>query len=121
MNERLNMVMKDRDRLCIIRNALDRKTTQISAAKILHLGHRQVQRICASVRRRGDRGILHGLCGQPSNNHLSPELLGQALSALHNPLWKGFGPIFSVEKLDELYGIRLGKTTVRKLMILTSL
>jgi hypothetical protein len=121
MNEVLNMGMKDRDRLCIIRNAVDRKITQLEASKILRLGHRQTQRICAAVRRDGDRGILHGLRGQPSNNRLDPELLGQALSALHNPLWEGFGPVFSREKLDELCDIDLGKTTVRQLMIETNL
>ena len=121
MDEVLNMGMKDRDRLCIIRNAVDRKITQLEASKILRLGHRQTQRICAAVRRYGDRGILHGLCSQPSNNRLDPELLGQALSALHDPLWKGFGPVFACEKLDEHYGIDLGKTTVRRLMTETSL
>jgi hypothetical protein len=121
MDEVLNMGMKDRDRLCIIRNAVDRKITQLEAAKILRLGHRQAQRICAAVRRHGDRGILHGLCGRPSNNRLDEELLGQALSALHQPRWEGFGPVFAREKLDELYGIALGKTTVRHLMIGTNL
>ena len=43
------------------------------------------------------------------------------MSALHNPLWDGFGPVFSQEKLNEYYGIRLGKTTVGNLMILTNL
>lgn len=121
MDEALNMGMKDRDRLCVVRNALDRKITQAQAAKILRLSHRQVQRICAAVREQGDRGILHGLCDQPSNHRLEEELLGQALSALHNPLWEGFGPLFAREKLGELCGIRLGKTTVRKLMLSTGL
>ena len=121
MDEGLNMVMKDRDRLRTIHNALEQRLTQAEAAKILRLSHRQIQRICAAVRRRGDAGILHGLRGQPSNNRLDEELLGQALSALHNPLWKGFGPVFSQEKLDELCGIKLGKTMVRKLMIVANL
>lgn len=121
MDEVLNMGMKDRERLHIIRNALDRRTTQREAAKLLGLGHRQVQRICAAVRRRGDRGILHGLRGRPSNNRLDPEALGQALSVLHDPLWEGFGPVFAWEKLDKFYGIVLSKTTVRHLMLLANL
>lgn len=121
MSEALNMNAQDRDKLCIIRNALDGRFTQMEAAKMLRLSHRQVQRMCSAVRGRGDRGVLHGLCGQPSNNRLDPELLGRALSALHNPLWHGFGPVFSREKLDEIYGIKLGKTLVRKLMVGTNL
>lgn len=121
MNEVLNMGMKDRDRLCVIRYAVERKITQLEAARILKLSYRQAQRICAAVRRHGDRGILHGLRGQPSNNRLDEALLGQALSALHDPLWKGFGPVFSREKLENIHGIVLGKTTVRNLMMMTNL
>ena len=121
MDERLNMSDGDIDRLRTIRSVLDGNLIWREAAQMLHLSDRQVGRLCAQVRRIGNRGILHGLCGQPSNNRLDPELLGQALSALHNPLWKGFGPVFSREKLDELYGIDLGKTTVRQLMTETSL
>ena len=121
MNEVLNMGMKDRDRLCVIRDAVARKMTQLEAAEILKLSHRQAQRICAAVRLHGDRAILHGLCGQPSNHRLDEELLGQALSALHDPKWEGFGPVFSCDKLSEIYGIVIGKTTVRNLMMSTNL
>ncbi|MFH1183413.1 MAG: ISNCY family transposase [Chloroflexota bacterium] len=121
MDERLNMSNGDIDRLRIIRNTIDGKLKWSEASKMLELGKRQVGRLCAQVRSEGNRGILHGLRGQPSNNRLDEELLGQALSALHNPLWDGFGPGFSQEKLDGYYGIRLGKTTVRNLMILTNL
>jgi hypothetical protein len=117
----LNMGMEDRDRLHIIRNTLDRRFTQIEAAEMLDLSHRQVQRICSEVRRRGDGGILHGLCGHPSNNRLDPELLGKALSALHHPRWHDFGPIFCLDKLKDMHGIVLGEGTVRKLMISTNL
>ena len=121
MDERLNMSNGDIDRLRIIRNTIDGELQWSEASEMLKLGERQVGRLCAQVRSEGNCGILHGLCGRPSNNRLDEELLGQALSALHNPLWDGFGPVFSQEKLNEYYGIRLGKTTVGNLMILTNL
>lgn len=121
MDERLNMSNGDIDKLRVIRNIFDGKIKWREASAMLDLSERKVGRLCAQVRARGNGGILHGLCGQPSNNRLDPELLGQALSALHQPRWKGFGPVFAREKLDELYGIALGKTTIGKLMILTSL
>jgi hypothetical protein len=121
MDERLSMTNGDIDRLRIIRNTINGELKWSEASKMLKLGARQVGRLCAQVRSEGNRGILHGLCGQPSNNRLDEELLGQALSALHNPLWDAFGPVFSQEKLDEYYGIRLGRTTVRNLMISTNL
>ncbi len=119
--EVISMGNKDIDRLRVILDVVDGNLTQVDAGKILKRSDRQVRRLCAQVRNEGNRGILHGLCGQPSNNRLDTEVLEHALSALHHPLWKGFGPIFSQEKLEEFHGIDLGKTTVRKLMILTNL
>ncbi len=121
MNERLNMSNRDIDRLRTVRNIIDGTLKWREASEMLGLSERQVGRLCAQVRARGNSGILHGLCGRPSNNRLDEELLGQALSALHQPRWEGFGPIFAREKLDELYGIELGKTTVGRLMIGTNL
>lgn len=121
MEARLNMGMGERDKLHAIRNVLEGRITRAEAAKILHRSERHMRRLCVRVRKNGDRGIVHGLRGRPSNNRLDEELLGQALSALHNPMWKGFGPTFARQKLDELHGIMLGAETVRGLMILTNL
>ena len=121
MEERLNMGMKERDRLHAIRNVLDGRITQVEAARILKRSERHIRRLCARFRKRGDRALVHGLRGRPSNNRLDEEFLGQALSAIHNPLWDGFGPTFAQEKLGEFYGIRIGLETVRKLMMLTGL
>jgi hypothetical protein len=121
MEARLNMGMRERDKLHAIRNVLERRVTQGVTAKILHRSERHVRRLCARVREKGDRGIVHGLRGLPSNNRLDEEVLGQALSALHNPRWKGFGPTYAKQKLGDLCGIELGITTVRALMLLTNL
>lgn len=121
MNERLNMSKQEIEKLHILRNVLDRKLTQVEAGRILRLSDRQVRRLCVRFHEDGARGIIHGLCGLPSNHRLDPELLGQALSALHNPLWEGFGPTFAQEKLAEFYNLDFGVTTVRRLMLLTSL
>lgn len=121
MEARLNMGMRERDKLHAIRNILEGRITQAEAAKILRRSVRHVRRLCARVREKGDRGLVHGLRGLPSNNRLDEELLGRALSALHNPMWKGFRPTFAQEKLDKLHNIMLGTETVRKLLILTNL
>lgn len=117
MEERLNMGMKERDRLHAVRNVLEGRITQAEAGRLLRRSERQVRRLCVKVREQGERGLIHGLRGLPSNHRIDDELLGQALSALHDPLWAGFGPVFAWEKLDRLYGIKLGKTLARKLMI----
>lgn len=121
METRLNMGMRERDKLHAIRNVLEGRITQAEAAKVLRRSERQVRRLCTRVMEKGDRGIVHGLRGHRSNNRLDEELLGQALSALHAPMWEGFGPTFAQEKLNELCGVGLGITTVRALMLLTNL
>jgi len=121
MLERIDMNKHERDRLHAIRNVLDGRITQAEAAKILRRSERHVRRLYARVRKKGDAGLVHGLRGRPSNNRHDEGLSERALSALHNPLWEGFGPSFSQEKLDELCGIDLGVTTVRRLMLLTGL
>jgi hypothetical protein len=115
------MGMKERDMLHAIRNVLEGRITQAEAAGLLRRSERHVRRLCCKVRKGGDRALIHGLSGRPSNNRLDEEVLGQALSALHAPLWDGFGPTFAQEKLDEMCGIQLGTETVRKLMLRTGL
>jgi len=119
LDERLNMGKKDIDKAHVIRGVIERKYTQIEAARMLRLSDRQVRRLCIRVRVDGARGILHGLRGRPSNHQLDPELLGMALSAVHDPLWDEFGPTFAQQKLEDWYGIVLSNETLRKLMILT--
>lgn len=115
------MSRTDIDKLRVIRNVLDSKLKWRAAAEILKLSERQIGRLCVQVRDRGNRGILHGLLGQSSNNQGDPELLGMALSALHNPRWWGFTAVYAQQKLKSLYGIVCSDATVRKLMTMTEL
>jgi hypothetical protein len=121
MLERLDMSKGERDRLHAIRNVLDGIITQVEAAEIIRRCTRQVSRLCALVRDKGDAALVHGLRGRPSNHRRDEDLLGQALSALHDPIWDGFGPAFASEQLGGLHSIRLSINTVRKLMLLTGL
>ena len=121
MLELLDMSKGERDKLHAIRNVIDGRTTQAEAAAILRRSERHIRRLCDRVRKEGDAALMHGLRGRPSNNRHDEELLGQALSGLHDPRWRGFGPSFAQEQLDELCGIDLGTNTVRRLMMLTDL
>jgi hypothetical protein len=121
METRLNMSGDDIDKLRVIRNVLEGRLTWLAAAEALDISERQIGRLCAQVRSRGNRGILHGLIGRNSNNQGDPELLGMALSELHNPRWQGFTAVFGQQKLESLHGIILSDTTVRKLMTMTGL
>lgn len=121
MEARLNMSGTDIDKLRVIRSVLDSKLKWRAAAEILNLSERQIGRLCVQVRRRGNRGVLHGLLGRSSNNHGDPELLGMALSALHDPRWWGFTAVFAQQKLESLHGIVFSDATVRRLMTISEL
>lgn len=119
MDMRLNMGKRDIDRLHAIRNVIEGKLAQVHAARMLRLSDRQVRRLCIRVRAHGPSGIVHGLRGRCSNHRLDPELLGKALSAVHDPLWEGFGPTFAQQKLEDWCGIVLSDWKLRQLMRLT--
>lgn len=116
MDEVVAMSRRELDRLHVIRGVLERRIRQTQASEMLGLGVRQVQRLCAWVRREGPQGIVHRLRGRPSNHQLPTGVLEAALTALHEPLWEGFGPLFACDKLRSLCGIHLSKETVRQLM-----
>lgn len=121
MEEPLVMGIRERDRLHVIRNVLEGRMRQAEAGALLGRSERQVRRLCARVRAKGDQGIVHGLKGLRSNNGLKDSLLEQVLSAAHDPKWEGFGPTFAAEKLNELYRLRIGRTTMRRLMVASGL
>lgn len=114
--ELMPLSMRDLDRLKVIREVLEGRLTQQEAGQQLDLGARQVRRLCRKVQRRGPKGVIHGLRGQPSNHQLRPGLVERAV-ALVKAHYDDFGPTFAAEKLEEHHGIVLAPNTLRKAMI----
>ncbi|MFA6316600.1 MAG: ISNCY family transposase [Elusimicrobiota bacterium] len=114
--ERINLSMREIDRLRVIRDFLDGRVPQQQAAEQLKLGARQVRRLCRRVKAQGARGIRHGLRGRPGNHQLASGLLERALKlvAAH---YHDFGPSFANEKLLERHGLHLSTPTLRKGMV----
>lgn len=121
MEELLTLSEDDMKKHHVIRTVLDGLLTQRAAGEALGLSERQIRRLCAEVRVQGARGLIHGLKGRPSNHQLDPEVLGQALSALHDPLWEDFGPKFASDQLADLYDLTLSPQTIRRWMARTGL
>lgn len=121
MEDRLTMSNRDIDKLKVIYNVLNSRLTWNQAGAQLGLGRRQIGNLVARVRLEGHRGILHRLCGRSSNHQVDADVLEQALSALHDPRYEGFGPTLANEKLAELYGIDVSTSALRKVMLQTEL
>src|ERR1035437_4124757 len=114
--EQLTMSNREVDKLKVIQNTIDGRFTWPQAAEILSVSERQVGRLCAKVRKEGNRGIIHGLKGQPSNHQVEAGLINKALGhvKLH---YSDFGPTFANEKLWKNHSIRISTNTLRKAML----
>ena len=111
------MTQADRDRLVTLRKAKKRLITQREAAEELGVSVRQVQRLLCALKKRGDKAVVHGLRGRPSNRKIESEVQQEAVQILSAPLYAGFGPTLAGEYLKDKHGIEASKETVRQWMI----
>ena len=72
--DRIEMSQRERDILKVMGPVLTKDRTQEEAGRLLDYGVRQIRRIQRKLEKEGDRGIIHGLRGQPSNHRIDSEL-----------------------------------------------
>src|SRR5262250_1531498 len=113
----LLMTQADRDRLVALKKAKKKLITQREAAEELELSIRQVQRLLDARESRGDKAVVHGLRGQPSNRKMDEKIERQAVQILSAPVYAGFGPTLACEYLAKQHGITVSKETVRQWMM----
>ena len=111
------MTQAERDRLVTLRKTKKRLITQKQAAEELGLSVRQVKRLIYALKRRGDKAVIHGLRGRPSNQRIGKSVEEEAIQILSADLYKGFGPTLASEYLAEKHDIEVSKETVRQWMI----
>src|SRR3982751_5713830 len=95
----LLMTQADRDRLVTLKKAKKKLITQKQAAEELGLSTRQVKRLLYALKKHGDKAVVHGLRGKPSNRRIEEELERKAVKALSMPMYEGFGPTLAAEYL----------------------
>jgi hypothetical protein len=113
----LLMTQADRDRLVALKKARRKLITQREAAEELDVSVRQVQRLLAALAQRGDKVVVHGLRGQPSNRKIEEGIEREAVRILSAPVYEGFGPTLAAEYLSSRHGIEASKETVRQWMM----
>src|ERR1700729_2816227 len=113
----LLMTQADRDRLVTLRKAKKRLITQRQAAEELKLSVRQVKRLVYALKKRGDKAVIHGLRGKPSNQRIAKSVEEEAMQILSADLYKGFGPTLASEYLADKHDIEVSKETLRQWMI----
>ena len=101
VKEVLQMSQRELDRIKVIHQAMGREITQEQAGRLLDLCRVQINRICQRIKKEGDRAIIHGLRGRPSNHQLPAGLADKAISKI-KAKYPDFLPGFATEELLEL-------------------
>ena len=104
----------ERDRLRVLHEIEQGHLTQVEAACRLQITDRHVRRLLVGLQRRGDRALVHGLRGQPSNRKLD-QLLEQRVLQRVRQHYADFGPTLAAEHLAK-EGLDVSRETLRKWM-----
>jgi len=111
------MTQAERDRLVALKKAKKKLITQREAAEELGLSVRHVKRLLYSLKKHGDKAVVHGLRGRPSQRRIAEKIEREAVKILSAPVYEGFGPTLAAEYLGKQHGIEASKETVRQWMI----
>jgi len=114
--ETLTLSYEELDRVSVIERVIEKRLTQLEAARMLGLTSRHVRRLRRAYERDGPIGLASKHRGRPSNRRLSSELEGEALAIVRSR-YDDFGPTFAHEKLTELHGLQVSVETLRHWMI----
>src|ERR1700726_849215 len=112
--ERITLSQRERDRLKVLHEVQQKELTQVAAAERLKVTDRQVRRMLLRLRERGDRSLVHGLRGRPSNRKLAARFEQKILARLRQR-YADFGPTLASEHLAQ-EGFPVSRETLRKWM-----
>src|SRR5450755_3266327 len=113
----LLMTQADRDRLVTLKKAKKKLITQREAAEELGVSTRHVKRLLHALKKRGDKAVIHGLRGKPSNRRIVEATEKAAVKTLSAEVYEDFGPTLAADYLRKKHGIDASKETVRQWMI----
>ena len=104
----MELSLRERDRLSVLRQASEGVLTRPAAAARLGVMARHLRRLMRRFEAEGDAAAVHGLKGRRSN---------RALPAASDPLYADFGPTLLAEHLDRRFGLVASPDTLRRWML----
>jgi transposase len=110
------MSQHELNRVHVLRALDEGHLKQRQASEQLGLSLRQIKRLLKSYRQDGAAALVSKKRGQPSHHQLDPAIKQQAIAWLQTR-YADFGPTLAHEKLTEVHHLRMGRETVRTLMI----
>lgn len=111
------MTQRDRDRLVVLQKAQKRLITQAMAAAELEVSERRVRRLLAKLAVQGDRAVVHGLRGRPSNRKFDKDKRQRIVAVLSEDRHRDYGPTLASEMLAHKHGLKIGREALRQVMI----
>jgi transposase len=112
--ETFMMSRKEVPRAGLLKAALAGRITNAQGARALRLSVRQFRRLKKRFREGGVRGLLHALRGRPGNRQLAPQARAQ-IATLMTTTYAGFNDVHLTEKLQEVHGLVVSRSSVRTL------
>jgi hypothetical protein len=113
--ERIALSQEERDRLHVLRELEQGGLGQVAAAQRMQLSDRQVRRLLLRWREKGDRAVIHGLRGRPSNRKFAVCFQRKVLARV-GQRYADFGPTLAAEHLAQ-EGLAVSRETLRNWMI----
>lgn len=112
--ERIALSQPERDRLRVLHEVQQGSLKQVEAARRIKRSDRQVRRLLLRLREQGDRAVVHGLRGRPSNRKLAARFEQKVLARVRQR-YADFGPTLAAEHLAK-EGLLVSRETLRKWM-----
>src|SRR5512138_3032718 len=113
--ETLTMSRKEVPRAGLLKAALAGKISNAQGAEAVHVSVRQFQRMKVRFAAEGPRGLLHRLRGRPAPRRRLPADVCARVAALLQSTYAGFNDCHATEKLREIEGLLLSRSSVRRL------
>jgi transposase len=110
------MSKRDLQRIEVLTEVLAGRRTTESAAAVLGVSTRQVQRLLNRYRDGGGGALVHQARGRASNYQLSAGLREYTVELVRQN-YRDFGPTLAAEVLLERHGVEVSRETLRKWMV----
>lgn len=107
------MTREELRRVYLVKQTMERVITQKRAAELLELSSRQIKRLVKRVKEEGERGIIHRLRGRRGNRRIKEGVRARVMGVYYEK-YRGFGPTFASEKLEEHEGVQVDHETLRR-------
>lgn len=100
----------------VINRLINKEINGSEAAQQLHLCIRQIKYLKAGVIKYGTGAIIHKSRGLTGNRKLKAAFI-EKVEKIVKRTYSDFGPTLAAEKLNEMHHLKIGKETLRQLMI----